>query len=95
MILSASIDIIQQLIDSAINDTPITNQERGFLNSSPLPVLKFITVFLSAGMPEQAQQLTEYSESIAQDILAQYLTENVETVETNLRNNDWPEAGPQ
>ncbi len=82
---------IQSLIISTENDTPITDKQKGFINSTPLSIAKFINVFLAAGREGQAEQLTQYSELIAEGILAQYLGENIKMVETSLKTNDFSE----
>ena len=83
--------MIQGLIESAESDSPITDQQKGFINSTPIAILKYIAVFLQDGDEAQAEQLTEYSETIAEDILAQYLDENIQLIQTSLTTNSFPE----
>lgn len=57
------------------DDEKISEQERGFVNATMLPVLKIIAVeaaFKEGGSPISA---AEFSEAIAHDILLQYLDE--------------------
>jgi conjugative transfer pilus assembly protein TraH len=56
-------------------DGRLSEEERGFINSTMIPVLKIIAVevaFKNGGNP---LSVTEFSEAIAHDILLQYLDE--------------------
>ncbi len=56
-------------------DTPLLDEEKGFVNSTMIPVLKIIAVeaaFKEGGNPIS---MNEFSEAIAHDILLQYLDE--------------------
>ena len=82
-------EMIIQIINSVQQDTGITQQQIGFINSTSVPILKFITVLSSLKMGSQSMELTQYSEVIAEDILAQYLMENLNLVEQSLKSNDF------
>jgi conjugative transfer pilus assembly protein TraH len=80
---------IMTIIQSVQTDSGISDAEKGFVNSTSIPILKFVTVLSSLKMNAQAMDLTQYSEVIAEDILAQYLTENLNIVEQSLKTNDF------
>lgn len=78
--LTAHIDqILQGIQDKYVNDESLTDDEKGFLNSTSLPVLKFIQVSLESGNQINTRN---YAQIIAQDLLVKYL-EGVITVVKN------------
>ena len=82
-------NILIQIIKAVQQDRAITNQQIGFINSTSIPILKFITILSALHMGSQTMAITQYSEVIAQDILAQYLLENLNLVEQSLKANDF------
>lgn len=60
---------------------------RGFLEMTPLPVLKYITNSLALG---KAMNPNEFSDIIAIDLLNQYLSENIQIVQQALAHEDTP-----
>jgi len=74
------VKIINELVDNVQNDAPITNIQKGFLNSITIPVLKMITVSLSLGAGAQALDLANYSDVVAKDLLKQYMFEILQIV---------------
>lgn len=75
---------ITELIDAVQNDTPLSDAQKGFVNSTSVPIVKFITVMSSDRLGIQAMDLTEYSEWIAEDLLEQYLSELLKAEKTAL-----------
>lgn len=68
-------NILTSLSNKVRTDGKLSEEERGFVNSTTIPVLKIIaveTAFKKGGSPLSA---TEFSEAIAHDILLQYLDE--------------------
>ncbi|EKE08838.1 MAG: hypothetical protein ACD_16C00248G0020 [uncultured bacterium] len=68
-------EILTSLSTKVRTDGKLSDEERGFINSTMIPVLKIITVetaFKKGGSP---LSITEFSEAIAHDILLQYLDE--------------------
>lgn len=76
--------MLTNLVTAVQNDNGITDQQKGFLNSISIPVLKFITVSLSLGSGSQALDIMNYSDVIAKDLLKQYLLEAVQIVEQSV-----------
>ena len=68
-------EILTSLSTKVRTDGKLSDEERGFINSTMIPVLKIIaveTAFKSSGSP---LSVNEFSEAIAHDILLQYLDE--------------------
>lgn len=63
------------------NDQPLTEEEKGFLNSTDIPVLKFIQVSLESGNEINTQN---YAQMIAQDLLCQYLDGIIKLIKQSL-----------
>lgn len=74
--LSSKVDkILVSLSKKVQTDRALSEEEKGFVNSTMIPVLKIIaveTAFKKGGSP---LSITEFSEAIAHDILLQYLDE--------------------
>ncbi|EKF67009.1 putative ATP-binding F pilus assembly protein [Serratia plymuthica A30] len=70
-------------------DLPLTDQEKGFVNTTSVPVLKYLTS--SASMGQSATYLIKVSDYIAQDMMIQYLQELVKQASMTLVNNNYPE----
>lgn len=64
-----------------VNDQPLTLEEKGFLNSTSIPVLKFIEVSLESGNEINTQN---DAQMIAQDLLCQYLEGIIDLVKQSL-----------
>ncbi len=67
--------LLLSISDKVRTDTALSEEEKGFVNSTMIPVLKIIAVdaaFKAGGSP---LNLNMYSEAIAHDILLQYLDE--------------------
>ncbi len=60
---------------------------RGFLEMTPVPVLKYITNSLALG---KAINPSEFSDIIATSLLNQYLSENIQVVQEALSQEDTP-----
>ncbi len=70
-------------------DTPLTEQEKGFINTTSVPVLKYLTNAQSMGM--SATYLIQVSDFIAQDLMIQYLQELVKQASMSLAGKNFPE----
>ncbi|MEQ9883209.1 conjugal transfer pilus assembly protein TraH [Pectobacterium brasiliense] len=71
------------------DDTPLTAQEKGFINTTSVPVLKYLTNAQSMGM--SATYLIQVSDFIAQDLMIQYLQELVKQASLSLSAKNFPE----
>lgn len=80
--------MIATLNDEVVNDSGApTAQVRGFLEMTPIPILKFISNEAALGQPLDT---TQYSEVIAISLLNQYFMENIEFVKEALSQEDTP-----
>ncbi len=73
--------------DVAMDSGPLTTAVRGFLEMTPIPVLKYITNSLALG---KAINPNEFSDIIAVSLLNQYLSENIQIVQEALSQEDTP-----
>jgi len=81
---------IQNKLDT---DTAISDQEKGFINTTSVPVLKYLTNARTMGM--SATYLIQMSDYIAQDIMIQYLSELVKNASADLAGKNFPESSAQ
>jgi len=80
--------MISELNADVVSDTgELSSKTRGFLEMTPIPVLKYITNSLSLG---KAINSSEFSEVIAISLLNQYLAENIQLVQESLSQEDTP-----
>ena len=85
-------DFIQILIDKVKTDFPLTEKEKGFLNATHVPILKFITVGLSTNQLFAIQQLDTLQDVISEDLLKQYLLENLNVIRASLKRSDYADG---
>lgn len=71
------------------DDTAMTEQEKGFVNTTSVPVLKYLTNAQSMGM--SATYLIQVADYIAQDLMIQYLQELVKQASLAMAGKNWPE----
>lgn len=84
-------EMIQKLNLDVMNDSGIlTEKTRGFLEMTPIPVLKYITNSLALG---KAVNPNQFSDIISISLLSQYLSENIQIVSTALSREDTPLSG--
>ncbi|MCW0314467.1 hypothetical protein NB694_004267 [Pantoea ananatis] len=88
--LVAQVRNIMLAIDSQLDsDAPLTNQEKGFINTTSVPVLKYLTNSHSMGM--SPTYLLQVADFIAQDMMIQYLHELVQQASESLAERNYPE----
>lgn len=81
--------ILTSIQNKAISDTPLTTQEKGFINSTSVPVLKYLVDPQSLGVANtMIYQLADY---ISYDILMQYLQELIQQARIMLSSRNYPE----
>ena len=81
--------LLMGIVDNVNSQTPLTSQQIGLLNSTQIPVLKFINVE-SAVSSGQAIDVTKYTNLIAINILTQYLQESLQWVSISVHQLNWP-----
>lgn len=81
-------NMISQLNIAVVSDSgALTPSVRGFLEMTPIPILKFISNEAELGQPLDT---TQYSEVIAISLLDQYFLENITLVKEALASEDTP-----
>lgn len=75
------------------DDLPLTEVEKGFVNTTSVPVLKYLTNSQSMGM--SATYLIQVSDFIAQDLMIQYLQELVQQGGMSLAGKNFPEEAAE
>ncbi|MEJ5174666.1 conjugal transfer pilus assembly protein TraH [Erwinia sp. MYb416] len=82
-------NIMMSMNAKLTDDTGLTEKEKGFLNTTSVPVLKYLTNSQSMGMaPTYLVQVADY---IAQDLMIQYLQELVKQASQSLAGKNFPE----
>ncbi|MEN4931770.1 conjugal transfer pilus assembly protein TraH [Erwinia billingiae] len=71
------------------DDTGMTDREKGFINTTSVPVLKYLTNSRSMGM--SPTYLIQVADFIAQDLMIQYLQELVKQAGQSLAGKNFPE----
>ena len=87
--------MIVGLINAVQSDSGITDEQKGFVNATSIPVMKYITVASSLKMGQGLVDINQYADVIAQDILAQYLKEALEVAKASLQEAGQFPAGIQ
>lgn len=82
-------NLMLSIQDKLTEDLPLTDQEKGFINTTSVPVLKYLTNSQSMGM--SATYLIQVSDFIAQDLMIQYLQELVKQASLSLSAKNFPE----
>ncbi|EPC4028288.1 conjugal transfer pilus assembly protein TraH [Aeromonas salmonicida] len=81
--------LLTSIQNKAISDTPLTEQEKGFISSTSVPVLKYLVDPQSLGVANTLlYQLADY---IGYDILMQYLQELIQQARIMLGSSNYPE----
>ena len=83
-------DTLTSIENKAITDTPLTDKEKQFINSTSIPILSWIVDQSSLSVSQSLfAQLTDY---IAVDIYLQYLEAVMKVVNGSLATKDYPGA---
>ncbi len=100
--ISSSNGLVRQVIamidsiDAKVKDgsSGLTNKEKGFINTTGVPVLQFLMQSNMLGGQASSYLLT-VSDYIAKDIMFQYLSELVQQAQTALLGSNYPEEAAQ
>lgn len=95
--IGKSINSLVSAVQNEASGSPgLSNELKGFLELTKLPILKFITTQLMAGNAAMASNVSSYAESIAKNLLIQYLQEALHIVKESLSGTDYnPEIHKQ
>lgn len=82
--------ILTSIQSKAITDTALTEQEKGFISSTSVPIFKYLVDPQMLGVSNSlVYQLTDY---IGYDILLQYIQELIQQARATLAVGNYPEA---
>jgi conjugative transfer pilus assembly protein TraH len=82
--------ILSSIQGKAQTDTPLTDQEKGFISSTTVPVFKYLVDPMMIGVSNSmVYQLTDY---IGYDILMQYLQELLQQARAMMSTGNYPES---
>jgi len=72
--------LLSSILDKITSESTLTSQELGLLNSTSLPVYKFVTVASAYNATIAQQDINVYAELIAKDLLYSYLMDLIKKV---------------
>ena len=82
--------LLTSIQNKAVTDTALTEQEKGFISSTSIPVFKYLVDPQMLGISNSlVYQLTDY---IGYDILLQYIQELIQQARATLAVGNYPEA---
>lgn len=84
--------LLSEMYSHILSDTPITEEEKGLLQSTNIPIYKMLTVEAAYTGGSTVLDLNSYSEIIAASILNQYLNENIDLVQKSAGQLQYPES---
>ncbi|WP_449632461.1 conjugal transfer pilus assembly protein TraH [Rahnella aceris] len=82
-------NIMLSMNQKLTDDTGLSDQEKGFLNTTSVPILKYLTN--SQSMGQSPTYLIQVADYIAQDLMIQYLQELVKQASQSLAGKNFPE----
>ena len=82
--------ILHSIGEKIINDEPLTDAEKGLIESTRIPIYKILNVQAAYQKNANILDVESYADVIATDILFQYLQENLELVRISSRSLQYP-----
>ena len=82
--------LLSSIGQKIVNDSPLTEQEKGLIESTHIPIYKILNVQAAFQKDPNILDVESYADVIATDILFQYLQENLELVRTSSRSLQYP-----
>ncbi|MGG5415549.1 MULTISPECIES: conjugal transfer pilus assembly protein TraH [Edwardsiella] len=83
-------NLLASIQNKAVTDTPLTDQEKGFISSTTIPIFKYLVDPQMLGVSNSLlYQLTDY---IGYDILLQYIQELIQQARASLAVSNYDEA---
>ncbi|MBL4707621.1 MAG: conjugal transfer protein TraH [Flavobacteriales bacterium] len=77
-------DVLKSLVDKIYDDTPISESELAFLNSTSLPIYKMLNVMTAFSKGASSKKVVSYGELIAMDLVMQYVLQVIDIVKINV-----------
>ncbi|MCD8499707.1 MAG: conjugal transfer protein TraH [Gammaproteobacteria bacterium] len=84
-------DMLTSMVQKIQNDEALSDEEKGLLQSTSIPIYKILKVELALQKDAATLDIQKYSEVVATDILTQYLSESLDAVQMSLSTVDYPE----
>lgn len=84
--------MLEDMVNRIIDDTALTPEEMGLLESTSLPVYKMLNVQVAFAGNKDALHVPDYAEAVAGDILYQYLEQVMRVVRNSVATSQAPEA---
>ncbi len=82
--------LLRSISQKIIADDPLTEQEKGLIQSTRIPIYKILNVQAAYQKDPNILDVESYADVIATDILFQYLQENLELVRRSSRSLQYP-----
>lgn len=83
-------DLLSGISQKIIHDEPLSEQEKGLIQSTRIPIYKILNVQAAYQKDPSILDVENYADVIATDILFQYLQENLELVRLSSRHLQYP-----
>lgn len=83
-------DLLSRISQKIIHDEPLSEQEKGLIQSTRIPIYKILNVQAAYQKDPSILDVENYADVIATDILFQYLQENLELVRLSSRHLQYP-----
>ncbi len=83
-------DLLSQISQKIIADEPLSEQEKGLIQATRIPIYKILNVQAAYQKDPNILDVESYADVIATDILFQYLQENLELVRLSSRSLQYP-----
>jgi conjugative transfer pilus assembly protein TraH len=84
--------ILNKIVDAIYDDTSLTDEEIGLLQSTSLPVYKMLNVQVASQKYKPIIDVTNYADVIAIDILYQYLRESLQIIKNSVASLPYPDG---
>lgn len=84
--------LLHSMTDKILQDAPLTNQEKGLLNTTRLPVYKLLDVQAAFNHGRGAIDVDDYATIIAIDIVYAYFQEALSSLRAQLREVDYDQS---
>lgn len=83
-------DLLSRISQKIMSDEPLTEQEKGLIQSTRIPIYKILNVQAAYQKDPNILDVESYADVIATDILFQYLQENLNLVRISSRSLQYP-----
>jgi conjugative transfer pilus assembly protein TraH len=83
--------LLEDMVSRIIEDSAITNEEIGLLQSTSLPIYKMLNVQVAFAKDKDFLQIPNYADAIATDILYQYLEQSLQIIRNSVAASQSPE----